>query len=173
MYGAMSYYNRSEILDFVAGEAIARGHIDTVYRALGYEIVDRNGTKQYDVILQRGEKRLWIEEKFRTQDRNDFLVEILQCIVTREPGWFYTTGASHISYVVCTRQWVPVRFYAVDFVRFKPWLFEFLETRFFVDALISPRGKGLSLNLCIKWHDIDPDLYKRFDDLSKYISLEK
>jgi len=152
--------NREEVLTFVDGERIARQYMNIEYELLDMKIIHRNDNKERDLVLEYKSNQYKTEEKFRDGDWRDLLVEILQCIITQEPGWFYTTKADLVSYVMCNSKWIPQRFYLVRWPEFKNWLYEYLSKNKFPKAIISPRGLGLTLNLSINWIDIPPDLFK-------------
>ena len=86
-----NYRNQEDINKFVAGEKIAQAWMNKEYPLLGYDIKDRKGQRGYDLILCKDEKLYKTEEKFRTIDYGDFLVEIFQCMIKQEWGWLYKT----------------------------------------------------------------------------------
>jgi len=122
--------------------------------------VDRSGAcKEFDCILDDKEK---VEEKIRDGLFNDILIEIIQDIITFQPGWGITTKSDYIHYVMCLNK-LPIRLYRIDWKIFKPWYFDFLKTYRHGKYIISPKGWGLTLNMLISINDIDKSCIVKYE----------
>jgi len=151
-------HNEKELHEFLDGERIAQPYMDKEYPLLGYTIIDRYGNKKRDLIVSKNGDQYKFEEKFRQKDYGDFLVELIQCMIIYDRGWFYTTKADYISYVICNERWIPQKIYLVDFPEFKDWLFKYLAKKKSVKSRISPKGIGLTFNIAIPWVDIPREI---------------
>ena len=154
--------NQEEIDQFVEGEKLAQGYMDIEYHLRGYQIINRNGNRARDLLIAIDGQEYKVEEKFRSSDYGDFLVEILQCMITKEVGWFYKTKADILAYVIC-KDWKPYHFYLVDWRKFPQWFNGYLLQNKSPKCRISSRGIGLTLNLAISWGSIPDNIYERFE----------
>jgi len=109
--------------------------------------------KEYDLLIE-GYK---IEEKFRYIDYNDFLIEIVQDVITQNMGWYYKTTCDRVFYWVCD-----TKLYTVNWPALKKWLKDEYKTVKY-KGVISADGYGLTINISISWHDIPAHLYKTFE----------
>jgi len=110
--------------------------------------------KQYDLIINN----VLIEEKFRYENYNDFLIELLQDVITCNLGWYYKTGANYLFYIVKDEY-----LYSLNWLKFKEWFIGELKKGIWFKPIISAQGFGYTMNLAIKWDDIPKDFYKLFD----------
>lgn len=144
-------------------EKIAQSYMDKWYRSFGYVIVNRTGTKQRDLILMKNNVEIRVEEKFREKDYGDLLIEIIQDVVSNNPGWFYSETFDRLSYVTVDNNYKPVQIYWIKFVKFKSWLFDYLTKKKRAEVVFSPLGYGLTMNLPISWQSIPKEYYQKFD----------
>jgi len=142
----------------------AQGRMDYWYQSNGFEIISREGTRKRDLVLARDGNRIRVEEKYRTGNYRDLLVEIEQDLVTRDPGWFYSEDMDRLSYVILDefQRHKPEHVYWVNWPRFKDWLFHYLKDNKKQTAIISPAGYGLTLNLAIPWAAIPDSLWSKY-----------
>lgn len=159
----MSFRNPEEIKDAFDGESQARILMLPYYPIVyGLQVVNTNGTRARDIecVSASSGKRYAVEEKFIQGDFNEFCIEILQDMISRNPGWFYTTKADILMYVACEpKTWRPIRAFAIHWADFKKWWVGYLSEHHIPKAIISPKGYGLSLNLAIRWPQIPKTLY--------------
>lgn len=144
----------NELIDrFVKQEKESQLILNAFYSKSGW-IYDRSvACKQYDLLISG--KR--IEEKFRYANYNDFLIEIIQDILTENMGWYYTTKCDYLFYIVCDKE-----LYSVKWELFKEWFFnnwKYLQ----MESIIAPGGYGLTINIAISWFIIPKELYKYFE----------
>lgn len=133
--------------------------LNPIYQGMGYTII-RNGDKGKDLYINSKAT----EEKIRTEVRKDILIEILQDITSANLGWYYTTKAELLNYVMCNSM-EPQLIYWIDWPKFKKWFVEdFL-------SVISPRGQyiisirgyGVTLNIPVPIISIPDFLYQKQD----------
>ena len=142
--------NQLEVNEFVAGEKIAQGHMDKIYGDLGL-ITDRSKACQaFDCQITKEQKTYKIEEKFRQDDYGDFGVELFQCVMEPQLGWYYHVDADYINYVICDH-WEPRYGYWVRWRTFKKWMINHLTYNKKPEVFVSPLGIGLSLNVAFTW----------------------
>lgn len=160
--GGKSPRNAQEIQENFEKERISAAYMDEIYRSRGHEVVSRDGRQGYDLILLRcGEQEERIEEKYRYQHYDDLLIEVCQDIVSGNPGWFARTQCDYLHYIFCDPEtYRPLRFYRLDWKRFRTWYIEYLKNNRHPPCIISPRGYGLTANLGIA-HDLIPRTYLR------------
>lgn len=140
----------------------AQGVMDAWYIQYGFEIVNRDGNKKRDLVLARDGKQIRIEEKYREKDYGDLLIELVQDLVSNNPGWLYAESMDRLCYVILDG-YRPKTIYWIDWIKFKDWLFTYLSINKIQKAIISPAGYGLTLNLSIAWDKIPGDLCKKFE----------
>ena len=127
--------------------------IDQFYKYQGWNY-DRSGScETYDVIIEEAK----VEEKFRYEDYGDFLIEVMQDVISCNMGWYYKTHAERIFYIIKDKT-----LYSIDWFYFKKWL-KNNYSNLRITGRISVQGYGLTVNIAIKWLDIPRDLYKTFD----------
>ena len=117
--------NQLEVDASVAGEKIAQGYMDKIYIKQGFTIDRSKACPAFDCQLTKGLKTHKVEEKFRQDDFGDFGVEIFQCIIKPQLGWYYHVDAEYINYVICD-QWEPRYGYWVRWAKFKEWMVDHL-----------------------------------------------
>ncbi len=170
------FYNPAEIAKAVASEKAMQPYLDSSYRDLGYSLY-RCATKGYDLRLTDGQGRSYdVEEKILKHSYREFAIEILQDIVTRDPGWFYTTRCQWLSYSMCDQGELSY-VYILDWPEFKRW-FVYVHLsdkqdreRYRGRYLIESRGKGLTLNLLVPLSYVPGDLYLHQYDAKKQLAL--
>lgn len=111
--------------------------------------------RDYDFTFISKGKTYKVEEKFRTVNYGDFLIEIIQDVFDRNAGWYYETKADYIFYVVEMKY-----IYIVRWDLFKHWLSKNWKDAN-ISARVSTKGYGLTINLSIKWDKISPSVYER------------
>lgn len=110
-----------------------------------YKRISGEDNKKYDcVILWEGE---WIkiEEKYRSSDFNDLLVELIQDTETNDPGWIVYSEADYLIYGVSQK------FFIVDLPRLR----EFVKkhgSKF--NQIVSEKGWGRTVNIAIPLYTI-------------------
>lgn len=145
-------YEPIEKEQFKAFERKIQKQMDIFYKQSGY-IIRRDGCKAHDLLIDNTP----VEEKIRSEKRADILVEIIQDMVTFNPGWLYTTKAETLNYIMCQDGLAAV-LYKIFFPGFKRWLFDtYFKKHWRGIYIISFRGWGLTLNIPIKIWEI-PDL---------------
>ena len=152
--------NSKEVDDFVAFEGNMQIELDKVYIKLGYEPVRDNPNKQYDLYLRINNRLYKTEEKIRQiSSYDDFLIEIVQDLVSGDPGWFATTGCDYLSYVLCKNDVIQL-VYFVQWQRFKDWFIStYLPAHKKGDYVYSGRGYGATINIPVLWGNVPGDLY--------------
>ena len=153
--------NSKEVDDFFAFEAKMQIELDKVYVSLGYEPT-RNPNKQYDLHLMIDDRSHKVEEKiWQINFYDDFLIEIVQDLVSGNKGWFSTTGCDLISYVVCKNSIIQL-IYFVQWQRFKDWFVStYLPAHKKGDYIYSEKGYGATVNIPVLWGNIPGDMYTR------------
>jgi hypothetical protein len=154
-------YFSDNCTEFVAFEEANQSVMNDFYTSgMKWEIVNRVGDKGRDLVIKRkdrGEEK--VEEKYREGDFGDFLIEVVQDLVSENRGWFYTTKADIISYIICKNK-IPTSVYFVHWKNFKDWYlttgYKNYRRQFLI---ISDRGYGVTLNIGIKWKTIPEVLY--------------
>ena len=145
-------------------ESIQQKKINTIYENLGY-VVDRSkNCKDFDLTLDNGFMVETYEEKFRaenTERYKDFGVEILQDILTKNLGWFYTTKADYIIQVHQDEQKNNC-VYFVKWSMFKTW-FQHNYKSVNTDLKQCKTGFGFTLNIYIKWEQLPKHIYERIE----------
>lgn len=136
-----------------------QGAMDNLYISLGFEIISRDGTYKHDLILSKNDKNYKVEEKYRSSDNGDFLIELVQDLTTFQQGWFYSEKPDAIVYILHKDNKLS-KIYWIDFIGFRNWWFDYLSKKRIQKAIISPKGFGLTLNLVVPWSTIPEKLYK-------------
>lgn len=149
--------NEKEIFSFNDGlqlESYAQKILNQFYESQNWTY-HRNSDKKCktsDLIILN----TTVEEKYRPVDWNDFLIEIVQDVASKNEGWFYTSTADRIFYVVALK-----KIYSIKWKQFKNWFKEHwkdIDTRIGINTSI--KGYGLTINITIPWFIIPPELYK-------------
>ena len=107
-----------------------------------YKRIFGKENKKYDCVILIDKRWIKIEEKFRSKDWPDFLVEIIQDTKTNSPGWIYYTQADWILYGIGKK------IYRVEVQKLREFL-KFYENE--LDVKISEKGWGTTENLVIPW----------------------
>ena len=171
--------NREQTRAYTEAERNAQRQLDMFYKNLGQPIL-RQPTKQYDLILDG----FRVEEKIRFSNPNspnpsirngnfsDFLIEIMQDIVTNNPGWFYTTDADKLHYILCQYS-MPKILYVIEWDSFKKWfLDDYLHQNLIGKYVISIKGYGLTLNISVPISEVPVNLYKPYNLIKQLMFLE-
>lgn len=153
------------ISEFVDFEHDAQPLLDEFYRQRGY-IVDRSkACKLFDVILTRGERSVKVEEKIRSHDYGDILLELVQDVDSGNPGWVSKTRCDYLVYAVVTGGQL-LKVFVLTWMPFKNWLI----TEYFPGSSgkqatqyrWSARGYGVTLNAAIPITNIPPSYIQAF-----------
>jgi hypothetical protein len=150
-------FNGTEKEGFIAFEKRIQSQLDIYYKFHGHAI-KRDSKRTHDLFIDG----ITVEEKIRSQKRNDIAIEIIQDMVSFSPGWLYTTKAIYIHYVMCT-DGEAVELYKIDWERFKNWFLsnyciQYLQGNY----IVSPKGWGVTLNILVPISKIPFDFYQRF-----------
>ena len=129
--------------------------------------INRAATKDYDAILipNSRESRYQIEEKYRTSDFSQFLIEVIQDVSypiqsenwIRKLGWFYTEKAEKLIDIICyNRAGIftadkPNKVYVVDLPKLRGNLHILLKKGANHSLQSSGKGSWYSLNIAIDW----------------------
>jgi len=139
--------------EFTKKEKQSQLILDTFYINKNWKFDRSVACKKYDLLINN----VYVEEKFRYEDYDDFLIEIIQDVITRNAGWYYTTEPGWLFYIVKDEY-----LYTVIWSRFKEWFINELKNGTKFKPVISIQGFGYTINLAIKWDDIPENLYKLF-----------
>jgi hypothetical protein len=164
---------RREVQDNFEREKIAQGYMDRFYAERGHKIKDRQGDKKRDLVLTKckdgQEKDEQVEEKFRFMNDEhggyaDILIEIIQDLVSGDPGWFTETGCDSLHYVLCTNENIPFKLYRIaPWKEFRDWWFNYLKRNKQQKAVVSAKGYGLTINLSLEPRDMSSELITQYD----------
>lgn len=156
--------SEQERRDFFAGERIAQRYADQFYRARGHRVLSRDGCKGWDCIVDIGGKPTHVEEKFRTIDRPDLLVEVMQDIATGAPGWLYETRCDVLHYFVVDGHRKPFVLYQLtDWPAFKQWFSEYVRNTRNLTWIKSNKGWGITVNIAVPFGAIPLELMRKYD----------
>lgn len=159
----MALKTKKELIDF---ERRMQEQMNAFYKSKGFTIDRSQANTEFDVILDYGandQKRdSYVEEKFRHFNRlenvyDDQLIEIVQDIKTGNLGWYYTTRADSIFYIICVAN-KPRYMYKLNLLEFKNWFISWLENQGYVRCAISTKGWGITLNIIVPNKEIIPGL---------------
>lgn len=130
--------------DFFKFEKDKQIIFNTYYKRKGWKVKRVNGkeNKKFNCLVDIGGKLWKFEEKARSKDWNDLLVEITQDAETNSPGWIYYSEADYILYST------PDNFYAINFKKLKKYVEKYGENYNFI---ISDKGWGKTINIAIPW----------------------
>jgi len=150
------YYQAKVII-----ETNIQPYMDVWYRDHGFKITNRKGNFERDLVLvDKQNKPLDVEEKYRSKDWGDLLVELTQDMVKNSPGWFYTEKPDILSYIIHNNIH-PAIIYWIWFEKFRDWMFKYLASVGQANIVISPKGIGLTLNIAIPWKLIPEGIYSK------------
>jgi len=153
-----------EKIAFYEKEREGQRLLDLYYISRKHE-VDRSGScKDFDCILDRTEK---VEEKIRSKERKDLLIEVIQDMSTYSPGWFYETKCDYLHYVFMNDTGTKITsFYRFDWPKLKGWFIgKYLKTKHFPESIVSTKGWGITLNISVPIDQIPSYMY--FQDRPK------
>lgn len=151
------YYNNKANMEFRN-----QGTMDAWYISKGFMIVSREGSLRRDLVLQRGDRIIKVEEKYREKNYGDFLIEVIQDMVSNNEGWYYAEKPDRISYIILDADKKPKFVYWIKFVEFRDWWMEYLREHKKQIAWICPEGYGITLNLTVPWDKVPEEICKRF-----------
>lgn len=141
--------------EFTQKEKEQQPRMDAFYRLFWSCEPNRSGACiEYDLELERFGT---VEEKFRFQQYNDILVEIVQDLQSFQRGWFYTSDADYLFYITVVNGW-PVNLWRTRMPAFHAWCLDFWAKKPRQTAIISSQGKGVTLNLSIPKSEIPTEL---------------
>ena len=134
--------------EFFNFEKKNQNKFDELYKSRGWscERIYGKDNRKYDCILTKNGKQIKIEEKYRSQDYKDFLVEIMQDTETNSPGWLYYTEADYIIYGVS------LKFYLIKVSKLKEFM-QMAGSAF--KKVISEKGWGRTENIAIPWEYVE------------------
>ena len=130
--------------EFFAFEKKNQKFFDDYYKKKGWKFKRIIGkeNKRFNSLIEIDGKFWRFEEKVRSTDYNDLLVELVQDIATKSPGWLYYTEADYILYSM------PSSFYVVTFGKLKSHI---KNNGSDYDFIISKKGWGETVNIAIPW----------------------
>lgn len=132
--------------------------LDLYYQSRGHEVDRSQACIQYDCILDGSSK---VEEKIRSENRSDIAIEFIQNMQADKfnKGWFYETSCDFLHYVFMNDTGID-RFLRIEWPKFKVWITDtyFSKMSKHPYSVISPKGYGVTLNLCIGISQIPPDI---------------
>lgn len=149
----MTIEERKEFEQF---ELDSQAVLDHYYKTKGHDVDRSSAGVKYDCILDGCSK---VEEKIRSAERGDIAIEIIQDLNNyNNRGWFYETGCDYLHYVFMD-QLVIKRFLRFRFSIFKTWVTNvyFAKLNQHPYSVISPKGQGVTLNLCVPIDQIPSD----------------
>jgi hypothetical protein len=130
--------------DFFKFEKEQRKFFDNYYKSKGWRVerIKGKANKKYDCAIWTGKSWITIQEKVRSEDYGDLLVELTQDISTNNLGWLYTCKADFILYKT------PDTLYWINNKKLKKHMREFgLNYR----TIESKKGWGRTLNAVVSW----------------------
>jgi len=133
--------------EFFEFEKKKRNFFDSYYKKKNWPFKRISGpeNKRYNSLVEIAGKKFKFEEKARSSDYGDFLVELVQDTETQSPGWLYYCEADYILYST------PTCFYAVNFHKLK----DFMRKQGGGYPLkISTKGWGKTTNAAVPWRDL-------------------
>jgi len=142
--------------DFKKKEEESRTTMNLFYEFKGWKFNRSYENKVYDLKINEFK----VDEKFRYAAYNDFLIEIVQDVLTLNKGWFYKDEIDRIFYIINDAE-----LYAIKWHDFKKWFsnnWQIIK----LTPVISKQGWGLTFNIAIQWIEIPNNLYTKFDLLS-------
>jgi len=120
---------------------------DSYYKKKGWPCKRIRGpeNKKYNCLVEIDGKKWKFEEKARAEDYGDFLVELIQDIETKSPGWLYYCEADYILYST------PGCFYAINFHKLKKFMKRHGHK---YPIKVSEKGWGKTTNAAVPWDDL-------------------
>lgn len=128
-----------------------RDYMKEYYEGCGCHVDYSVSNIEYDVLLTYRYKKTSIEEKYRRKEFPDILVELIQDIATNNSGWYYTSNAEYLNYIICDER--PLYFYKINYRMFKDFVIEYIRNNT-AGFIIAKEGYGLTLNISIPLSDI-------------------
>ncbi len=115
---------------------------DEFYKDNGwpYKRIFGKDNKKYDCVVLINGDWIKIEEKFRSRDWPDLLVETIQDTETNDPGWLYYTEAELLLYGM------DKKIYKIDIQKLKEFVDNYKDK---FNEIISEKGWGITKNLVI------------------------
>lgn len=133
--------------EFFEFERQTRKVFDEYYkeRDFGVKRIIGEANKDFDCEVNLGGKWYKVEEKYRSHDYNDCLVETMQDTETQAPGWLYYTKADYIMYGVANK------IYCIDLPGLKKFITKNKDN---LNKKISSKGWGRTENVVIDWYTL-------------------
>lgn len=130
--------------EFFEYEKKTRKIFDDFYKKKGFEVKRIYGieNKNYDCEVKIGEIWYKVEEKYRSSDFDDCLIEMIQDTETNSPGWLYYCKADYVLYGVSKK------IYCIDLPRLKSFVEKYKDM---FNKKISKKGWGRTENIVIDW----------------------
>lgn len=137
----MKLETKKELFDY---EREKRKVFDDFYQQKGWNFRRITGkeNKNYDCVIYLNNRWYKIEEKYRSKDYNDCLIETIQDIKTNSSGWLYYCKADYIFYGVGTK------IYCLDLPKLKNFVNKYKDK---FNKKISKKGWGETENIVIDW----------------------
>ena len=131
--------------EFLEFEKKHRKFFDDYYKKKGWNFQRITGkeNKRFNSLVEIDGKKWKFEEKVRSANYNDLLVELVQDTATNSPGWLYYCEADYILYSM------PSDFYVVTLGKLKNYVRNYGSKYCFI---ISEKGWGKTLNIAIPWN---------------------
>ena len=123
--------------------------MNTLYVKWDWQLSLFKGDKRWDKVVQIDGKTVTIEEKHRSQIRDDILIEIIQDTETKSPGWYEYCEADVIIYTMAKNEksLKPTHVYWIDWPAFKEYFDK--ETLKYFNNIVSKKGWGTTINKVI------------------------
>jgi len=150
--------------EFFEFEKKQRVFFDDYYKKKGWECRRISGkeNKKYDCLVLVGKRWIKIQEKARSGEYDDFLVELVQDLGTGDRGWLYTCQADWILYKT------PNNLFAIDKKRLDVYMKRCGPD---CELIISNKGWGRTVNAVLSWEEIIKEKIGRRISLDKLLKL--
>lgn len=134
--------------EFFEFEKQTRKIFDDYYKRRGLKckrIIGKDN-KNYDCEILLDDKWYKIEEKYRSLDFDDCLIETIQDTKTNSLGWLYYSKADYIFYGVKNK------IYCIDLPKLKRFIEKHKDI---FNKKISKKGWGITENIVIDWSTLE------------------
>ena len=161
---AFAELTKSEQYDvYRSFEEFHQPFVDGFYKDQLGQVMYREGTVEHDGYFLKNGKKIAVEEKYRTRDYNDLLIELIQDITypmtAKNTGWFYQEKADVLVYVICQAERgkalfsanKPSKIYTVNLPMLRGNLSPLLSAGAQYGLSASKRGKGFTINMSVPW----------------------
>lgn len=152
--------------EFIKFERKIQRQLDDWYKSKGW-MPDRTvSCRHFDLTLNG----TTVEEKIRQEIHSDILVEIIQDMVTNDPGWFYVSDAKLLHYVFAMDSNLE-KLLCLNLPEFKKWLKnDWWHNHLSGSYKISTKGWGLTLNLVVPINYIPDGLIHIYDSFTNQLN---